>query len=201
MPAAWTDEWGRIAADPGAEMSAKTKKMMSWAAALAMVGGGLFPGAAHAEAVRSVSVADADLAHDLQFSREEERMARDLFAVLAERYDGANPFANVTLSEEKHFAAIGDLLVRYDVVDPSDGLPPGTYADTTVQSLYDLWLEQGMASLDAAYEVGVALEKQDIHDLEAVLEDAAERDVIRVYTNLLEASHDHLDAYEQAAEG
>jgi hypothetical protein len=182
-------------------MSAKKKQMTSRVAALALVGGGFLTGTVPAQAAPSVPVADAELAHDLQFSREEERMARDLFAVLADHYDGAKPFANVTLSEEKHFAAIGDLLVRYGVADPSEGLPPGTYADTTVQGLYDLWFEQGMTSLDAAYDVGVALEKQDIHDLEAVLEDATQPDVVKVYTNLLEASHDHLDAYEQAAEG
>lgn len=182
-------------------MTAKRRTLTSWAAALALVGGGFLAGAVQAQAAGSVPIAEADLAHDLQFSREEERMARDLFAALAERYDGAEPFANVTLSEERHFAAVGELLERYGVADPSEGLPPGTYADPTVQRLYDAWFAQGMTSLDDAFDVGVALETQDIHDLQAVLDDATEKDVITVYTHLLEGSYNHLEAYENAAEG
>ena len=65
----------------------------------------------------SSTMADSGVASALVFSREEERMARDLYAALADRYDGARPFSMITTSEDRHFDAVGTLLQRYDVPD------------------------------------------------------------------------------------
>ena len=149
----------------------------------------------------STVAVDADVATALRFAREEERMARDLYATLADRYDGAAPFAMITRSEQRHFDAVGGLLDRYQIADPAQDAKSGSYADPTLQKLYDQWLEQGQTSLSAAYDVGVALEQRDIADLEDTLATVDQTDVRRVLTALLNASHHHLAAFQAAADG
>lgn len=188
-------------------MNTTSRKLMSWAVAAALVGGGTFAATAQAQTLPDVanpSVAaatDAELAKDLAFMREEERMARDLYKALADLYDGAVPFSRITVSEDRHYDAVGVLLDRYDVTDPSAGKAAGTYSDAAIQKLYNDWLAQGKKSLDAAYDVGVALETRDIADLKAAINDTTTTDVKQVYTNLLKASEQHLKAFQAAADG
>ena len=137
----------------------------------------------------------------LTFAREEERLARDLYATLADRYDGARPFSMITMSEDRHYDAVGTLLDRYGVPDTGAGLAPGEYADPTLQALYDDWLAQGSTSLADAYLVGVSLEKRDIADLEASIAADLPPDVDAVLEQLLRGSERHLEAYEAAAAG
>jgi hypothetical protein len=137
----------------------------------------------------------------LTFSRDEERMARDLYAKIAAKYDGASPFANITRSEQRHFDAVGVLLTRYSIADPASGQEAGVYADAAVQSLYDGWLARANTSLDEAYQVGVELETRDIEDLNHALALDAPADVDRVLSNLLAGSKMHLAAFTNAANG
>ena len=149
----------------------------------------------------TATAVDAQVAKDLQFTREEERMARDLYAALAAKYDDAVPFSHITNSEQRHFDAVGALLTRYGVSDPSAGKAAGTFAYPELQKLYDGWLAQGSKSIDDAYDVGVALEKRDIADLKklaaATKDDAAKN----LFTRLGTASEHHLRAFEAAAAG
>jgi hypothetical protein len=101
--------------------------------ALAIVGGTLTatatatspaPTTAFGSAPASVSTVPTDspaFASDVAFAREEERMARDLYAALAQVYGGAAPFANITISEQRHFDAVGRLLDRRPVRRPGTG--------------------------------------------------------------------------------
>lgn len=137
----------------------------------------------------------------LAFNREEERMARDLYQALAEKYDGAAPFAMITQSEQAHWTRIGDLLIAHGISDPSAGLAAGTYADPAIQSLYDGWLARGLTSLDEAYQVGIELEQRDIADLTTAVGSTTLADARQVLTALRVASERHLAAFEAAASG
>lgn len=159
------------------------------------------PAAPPAGSSAGVTTADAALTKSLSFSREEERMARDLYAVIAERYDGARPFSMITRSEQQHFDAIGTLLTRYGIADPSAGRAAGSYADATLQQLYDGWLATAKTSLRNAYQVGVELETRDVADLKEQIAAVSQADVDRVYENLLAASEHHLAAFTAAATG
>lgn len=128
-------------------------------------------------------------------------MARDLYQALAEHYDGAAPFAMITRSEQMHWEAVGALLTRHGVPDPSTGLAAGKYADPTIQTLYDGWLKRGLTSLDTAYQVGIELEKRDIADLSGAIAGTSLTDVRQVLTRLRTASERHLSAFEAAASG
>jgi hypothetical protein len=149
----------------------------------------------------SVTAVDAALAKDLQFTREEERMARDLYAALAAKHGDAMPFSRITRSEQRHFDAVGNVLTRYGVSDPSAGKAAGTYAYAELQKLYDDWLAQGGTSLEDAYDVGVALEKRDIADLEALEAKTTEDAAKALFTSLREASEHHLAAFDAWAAG
>ncbi len=142
-----------------------------------------------------------DAKQDLIFSREEERMARDLYQLLADKYDGARPFSNIARSESRHFENVGALLSRYGIEDPSAGTSAGTYANDKLQNLYDEWKAKGETSLEEAYQVGIALEKRDIEDLKKMARSSVPTDVSGTYQRLLRASEQHLAAYTAAAEG
>lgn len=154
-------------------------------------------------AATTVTAADleAGLADDLRFSREEERLARDLYAALAEVHDGAPPMSRITNSEQQHFDRVGALLEQYELDDPAKGLTAGDYAFDELDTLYADWFAEGSASLEASYQVGIELEERDIADLEAIIEDTEQADVRAVLTRLLAASKHHLAAFTAAAEG
>lgn len=158
-------------------------------------------GAPTRAASASQAPASDSLRLGLTYLREEERLARDVYAALAAKYDGAQPFATITVAEQRHFDAVGVLLSRYGIADPSAGLAAGTYADKTLQALYDQLMKQGSASLQDAYDVGVAIEKADIADLEKALAEGGPADVTRVLANLERASGMHLKAFEAAKAG
>ncbi|HET6967035.1 MAG TPA: DUF2202 domain-containing protein, partial [Ornithinibacter sp.] len=101
----------------------------------------------------------------------------------------------------QHFDSVGTLLDRYDVTDPAAGKAVGTYADPAIQKLYDGWLAEGSASLEAAYQVGVELETRDNADLEKSIAGGLPTDIDGVLGRLLQASQRHLAAYQRAVDG
>ena len=143
------------------------------------------------------ATADAQLAADLTFMREEERLARDLYAALASHYDGARPFSQITRSEQQHFDALGVLLARYGVADPSAGKSAGTYADAELQTLYNRLLAQGKTSYEEALKAGVAVEQADIADLNDAIARTDEADADQVFSRLLAGSQNHLAAFSR----
>lgn len=159
------------------------------------------PEATPPSAASATATPSAELRTALTFAREEERMARDLYAAIAERYDGARPFSMVTRSEQQHTDAVLTLLQRYGIPDPAAGRAAGSYADPAIQSLYDTWWAQASTSQAAADRVGVALETRDIADLERMVAGSLPSDVDAVLGRLLTASHQHLSAFSGATTG
>jgi hypothetical protein len=153
-----------------------------------------------ATASSATAIADDTRTADLSFSRDEERMARDLYTLFGQTYDAAI-FDRIAASEQQHFDAVGTLLTGYAITDPAVGQPAGTYANADVQKLYDQWKAQGLTSVQDAYAVGVALEQTDIADLQGILARNADADAQRVFTRLLAASQHHLDAFTNAVNG
>ena len=149
-------------------------------------------------AATTTAALSSDEIAGLVFSREEERLARDLYTLLADRYD-ARRFAMIATSEQQHFEAVGTLLTRYGIADPSAGAQPGVYADPALQALYDGWKSDSAASLTAAYAVGVQLEKRDIADLQRLQDATARADLDGVYAQLEKGSWRHLAAFSGAS--
>ncbi len=124
---------------------------------------------------------------------DEERMTRDLYQALGDKYPGAAQFEHIVTSEQRHYDATLRLVEAYGLDKPAE--TPGTYDNAEVQRLYDGWLAQGQASAEAAYQVGIDLETEDIADLQAAIEESDNTDLDRVYGHLLTGSENHLEAF------
>ena len=160
-----------------------------------------------ARKLESVSVASlpTEVAATLQFMREEEKLAHDVYVYLNALWGvDTNTFSNISESEQRHTDAVADLLVTYGVADlvvvDSAGEPvPGKFTNPDLQALYDDLVKIGAESLDDALDVGVAIEEKDITDINAaIVEAAGYADIVRVYTNLVAASARHLDGFLRA---
>lgn len=143
----------------------------------------------------TVAPATADEIKWLTFMREEEKLARDVYTALNERWN-LRVFSNIAVSEERHVNAIGTLLTRYNITDPVVEDKPGVFADPKLAALYKELMAKAALSLKDALEVGVLIEKTDIADLEVALKVTEKTDIKRVFTNLLNGSYNHLDAFE-----
>jgi hypothetical protein len=130
----------------------------------------------------------------LLFMREEEKLARDLYLTLDDAWDAAI-FANISESEQNHMDAVGQLISLYGLTDPVVDNAIGAFTDPTLGALYLQLAAQGKGSLEAALGVGVLVEQKDIEDLQKALADNPPTPVRRVYTNLLAASQQHLQAF------
>lgn len=127
-------------------------------------------------------------------------MARDLYDELGEAHDGLAPFVQIEVSEQKHYDAVARLITMKDGTLPGDEVP-GEFENAEIQTMYDDWLERGLVSPEAAFEVGIELETADIAHLQSNIDEIDDEDVDRVLGNLLTASEHHLAAFEAAAAG
>jgi hypothetical protein len=128
----------------------------------------------------------------LLFMREEERLALDVYEVLAETW-GLPIFSNIAEAEATHTDAVRVLLERYDLDDPVPSRDAGEYADAELQAAYDEFVALGTRSLEDALRVGAMIEELDIADLRARSADAP--DVAQVFDNLERGSRNHLRAF------
>jgi hypothetical protein len=146
----------------------------------------------------AIEPATTEEIQSLTFMREEEKLARDVYRFLFERWNFA-AFDRIAASEQQHFATIGTLLTRYNIPDPAATDTPGVFADPKLTTLYAELIAKGSISLKDALEVGVTIEKVDIADLTAA-NTTTKLDIKRIYTNLMLASFNHLDAFESSLE-
>lgn len=147
----------------------------------------------------------ADLSEEeiaaLAFMREEEKLARDVYLNLYEKWN-VRIFSNIARSEQRHMDAILCLLERYGLEDPTDGRAVGSFQDGTLQELYDRLMAQGEESLVAALTVGATIEDVDILDLQQNLDAPAidNDDIKAVFNNLARGSRNHLRAFTRELE-
>lgn len=136
----------------------------------------------------------ADLAADLLFMREEEKLAHDLYVALYEKW-GLRPFANISASEQRHVESMLTLMNAYGIADSASDNAAGVFDNSALQALYDELLAKGSASVADALAVGVLVEQTDIADLQSRITDTTPADVRAAYENLMAASYSHLDAF------
>ena len=131
---------------------------------------------------------------DLLFMREEEKLARDIYVALYEKW-GLRPFTNIAASEQRHVDSMVTLLNAYGFEDTTSGNAAGEFDNGSLQALYDELLAKGMTSVADALAVGVLVEQTDIADLQSRIAHTSQADVAAAYENLLAASYNHLDAF------
>jgi len=129
----------------------------------------------------------------LLFMREEEKMARDVYAYMFAKYN-LPIFGNITKSENAHMLAVLRLITAFKITDNSTN-NPGEYTNSHSKDLYQQLLAMGNISLVDALKVGVLIEQTDISDLDKELLAVQNPAVKMVYTNLKAASNAHLKAF------
>ena len=133
------------------------------------------------------------------YMREEEKLARDVYLTLYELW-GAEIFANISESEQRHMDAIKRLITRYGLVDPVVDDTLGSFINPDFELLYNQFVTDGTESLEQALNAGVYIEGLDIADLDQALQETSMRAVRRVFQNLLNGSYNHLSAFQRNIE-
>lgn len=133
---------------------------------------------------------------ELAYMAEEEKMAQDLYAAFAARYN-QRIFTNISNAETKHLTAVRTVLSRYGLADPTSGKAAGVFSNTTLQQTYDRLLAQGNTSQEGALKAGKTVEETDIADLKKSLGGLSAPDVKQVYEHLLAGSQNHLTAFDR----
>ncbi|MCB1649143.1 MAG: DUF2202 domain-containing protein [Pseudomonadales bacterium] len=131
---------------------------------------------------------------DLQFMREEEKLAYDIYNALYALW--GNPvFTTIASSEARHKDSVLNLLNQFGIADPAAGMAAGKFSSTALQSLYDQLLASGSVSQIEGLRVGVTVEKTDIADLDQTMAHTTNASILRVYSNLRKGSVNHLSSF------
>jgi len=179
---------------------------------------GMIGGALAILAVGAATAADWSLVQeDMRFMREEEKLARDVYATLYDYHLTNKGLTltvcdNIAYSEQRHMEAMKQLLDKYDMEDSADDGGQGTYPDSCradactfnnadLAALYVKLVADGKDSVLATLLVGGLIEEVDILDLaEAIATAEGYPDIQGVYDNLLCGSRNHLRAFAQNIE-
>lgn len=132
--------------------------------------------------------------YDLSFLREEEKLARDVYLFNKERY-GANIFDNIASSEQTHMDKVLEFLELAGLDDPIKTNAIGDFNNAELASLYRELTEQSSVSLVEALKVGALIEDLDIDDIEKMMAHTTNTSVLKVYSNLVCGSKNHIRSY------
>jgi hypothetical protein len=138
-------------------------------------------------------LSDAEINH-LQYMREEEFLARDVYSYFKELYT-VPVFKNISKAEQFHTSVIKVLLDKYQLADPGAEHVYGEFENETLQDLYNQLTLSGSNSLVDALTVGATIEDLDIFDLEECLLETDNEDITLVFNNLMKGSRNHLRAF------
>jgi hypothetical protein len=141
-------------------------------------------------------IVSAEEQKGLLLLREEEKLARDVYAFLGEKWN-ARPFLNIAESEQAHMDYVKILLDRYNIADPIKNDARGSFSNPELARLYTELTAKGGASYAEAVKVGMLVEELDISDLEAALAKTDNDDIRVLYNNLNKGSRNHLRAFER----
>ena len=135
----------------------------------------------------------SEISH-LQFIREEEKLARDIYYLLAEQWE-LRIFTKIAESEQRHTDAVRLVLEKYGAADPAKGTLPGIFADKNLQDLYKLLMTEGGKSSLEALKVGALTEEKDISDINLAVKETNKADLIELYAYLKDGSSTHLRGF------
>ncbi len=166
------------------------------------------------------STLNQDLIDSLAYMGNEERLAHDIYTVLynyhKEEGTEIKQLINISSnSEVKHVGIVQDIVRRYNinatnttnVVNPVadknvtfEDMPIGEYDIPKIQELYDSLYAKGVASKQAALEVGCMVEVTDVDDLDKYIEQAEASnasDIVAGFNVLRDGSYNHYWAFDK----
>jgi hypothetical protein len=119
----------------------------------------------------------------LTYAIQDEYMAKAEYEAILDTYGSVRPFSNIVRSEETHISLLLPLFETYGLT-----VPENTAAENVV--LPD--------TLAETYPIGVEAEINNIGMYESFLKEDLPADVEFVFTRLMDASENHLAAFQNA---
>ncbi|MEW5838970.1 MAG: DUF2202 domain-containing protein [Pseudomonadota bacterium] len=137
------------------------------------------------------------------FMREEEKLARDVYADLATYWQtqaGTVPvvtiMSNIVQAEQSHMDSMKAVLACYGLPDPiSANEPSGVFLNPELAQLYTTLMTRGKTSQNEALKVGGLIEEVDIEDLQRSIEISQQAYTDQVYAALMCGSRNHLRGF------
>ena len=127
---------------------------------------------------------------------EEEKLARDVYITLGEKYD-QKVFKNISEAENRHMDALICLFEKYDLKNPVEGKAIGEFSNRKFQDMYESLVIRGKTDLTEALKTGASIEDLDIYDLNKLLESRTtdNADLKAVFKELVRGSRNHMRAF------
>jgi len=133
--------------------------------------------------------------NNMKFMLEEEKVAFDVYTFLNEKWN-LQVFVNIKESEAKHMEAMKSLLLQNNITFQVSN-EEGVFFNEKLQMMYADLIAKGSLSIVDALEVGKIIEEKDIDDLEIAISNTNDTYAKQIYTNLLNASYNHLNAFNR----
>jgi hypothetical protein len=130
---------------------------------------------------------------DLQFLREEEKLARDVYTHAYNLY-GVNIFNNIASSEQRHTDSVLELMNRYEVEDTATATL-GDFTDPELSQLCAVLIARVETSEAEAFAVGATIEDLDIYDLDLKATHTQNSELQNLYANLKCGSENHMRSF------
>ena len=130
---------------------------------------------------------------DLNFLREEEKLARDVYLYSYDKYQ-LMIFDNISQSEQRHMNSVLNLLNKYGIPD-SASTEIGVFNNPDLQKLYNSLTKQANISSVEALKAGATIEDLDINDIDDFTANTTKPDLLNVYGNLNCGSKNHIRAF------
>lgn len=152
-----------------------------------------------AESPSDKLIISAEERQTLLFTREEEKLAHDVYIYAFEKY-GLNIFQNIANSENSHVLSVVRVMETFQIQDPLSGSSiPGEFTDPVLKNLYSELINRVDVSLNESILVGLFIEDLDIYDLENAIAETDKENISTLYSNLECGSKNHMKAfYDQA---
>lgn len=135
---------------------------------------------------------------DILFMREEEKLARDVYRTLYQKYN-TQIFQNISQSEQRHMDAMANLIKVYNLQDPVVDDSVGKFTNQTIAQMYTDLVTKGQQDYKSALYVGAYIEEHDIEDLaraiNTVKQNSNAQNIISTYQNLMCGSRNHLRGF------
>jgi hypothetical protein len=147
-------------------------------------------------AYSAVPYTSAALQSRLKYMVEEEKLARDVYTVLAKT--AAYPkFKNIANAEQFHLDQMSIVLANYGLWNATLKRGPGVFYNKELSALYKTLVAKGKLSDLDAIEVGIIIEEKDIADLTAMEKLITQEDIQFVVNYLKAGSQNHLAAFKR----
>jgi len=128
--------------------------------------------------------------------REEEKLARDVYRTLGQKFPSIGQIlTNIPKSEQKHTDTVKLVLDKYNLVDPSLNDTIGIFTDQAFTKLYQDLVSKGSVSEIEALKVGATIEDLDINDLNSDLAKTTNPDIVSAFEKLRNGSYNHLRSF------